>query len=1163
MYKILFFAIGALAGVSADGFFLGMVLGAGGFLLGIFADSKSRQGESPKGMIPTPTAAATPRPAATATTPPASAPASATAQPKSEVAALRQEVATLRLQVEHLTRKVNAIAAHSSAPLDAQALAELPPVDLDELTAQALGQPTQTAVPAAAASTTVPSIRVAVPAPQVPATPQPAELPPIKAQPVDLPPLKDQAHAAPAAAPMAAAAVTATTPAAAPVAPATPVAAANPAAAPAAARPVPPQAPRPAPIESDDNLITAAWNWLFGGNTLVRVGVVVLFFGLAFLVKYAAENMVFPVELRYLGVATGALVAMIIGWRLREKRPGYAMAMQGFAVALLYLTVFAAFRLHHLLPGGLTFALLLGVCVFSAAIAILQNAVSLAVIGISGGFLAPVLASTGGGSHVALFSYFALLNAGIFAIAWFKAWRPLNVLGFAFTFGIGSAWGQRYYRDELFSTTEPFLILFFVFYLAIALLYARRRLQELSKHGTLTIGGQQVDYVDGTLVFGVPIAAFGLQYLMVRDMHFGTALSALGLGAIYLPLATWLASRAREEMKLMTESFLALGLIFASLAIPLAFDAQWTAASWALEGVGLYWVAVRQRRGWVRAFALLLQAGGGISLLNALSMPGTKPGWFGGAHTMIDGPALSAAMVGVAGLGIAYLIRRYRDQVSDSEHGVRAFLVLWGLGFLHLMFPMVLDLRWTAFAFTVSGCAAVLIGLRRAEYGALVFGLIVQVAGGLMFGSGTFETDTRPFLDLHWAGCLLIAVAGLVSAVALRWAKEAKGDSDTPADAREFMLPLAFAGLLWSMVWWCAGVLFEIDLHAGIYTLAAQIGLAALTSALLLLIARALRFDEARAPAMALLPVLGWLAYTASYTQVHPAAALGWLAWPVAFVMLGLVLRRNEDGPFDTSLPTAHLLSTWLAAGLLTWQTWWWFSELGEPGSAWPVLGWALAPIAVLLATGALARRGWWPVSRYESTYRWATAPIAAGLWFWIFFANLASRGDAAPLPYLPLVNPLDLAVAASIVILFVWTKHLLAATARGTDETWRQLTAIAVGTTTFFWLNGALLRTLHHWAGVPFNFEVMMASTLVQAALSLFWAVIALCLMLFATRRGLRLFWMIGGALMAAVVAKLFLVDLSRVGTVERIVSFIGVGILLLVLGYFSPVPPRRGERS
>ena len=110
MYKILFFAIGALAGVSADGFFLGMVLGAGGFLLGIFADSKSRQGESPKGMIPTPTAAATPRPAATATA--TATPASAPAQPKSEVAALRQEVATLRLQVERSEEHTSELQSH-------------------------------------------------------------------------------------------------------------------------------------------------------------------------------------------------------------------------------------------------------------------------------------------------------------------------------------------------------------------------------------------------------------------------------------------------------------------------------------------------------------------------------------------------------------------------------------------------------------------------------------------------------------------------------------------------------------------------------------------------------------------------------------------------------------------------------------------------------------------------------------------------------------------------------------------------------------------------------------------------------------------------------------------------------------------------------------------
>jgi uncharacterized membrane protein len=62
---------------------------------------------------------------------------------------------------------------------------------------------------------------------------------------------------------------------------------------------------------------------------------------------------------------------------------------------------------------------------------------------------------------------------------------------------------------------------------------------------------------------------------------------------------------------------------------------------------------------------------------------------------------------------------------------------------------------------------------------------------------------------------------------------------------------------------------------------------------------------------------------------------------------------------------------------------------------------------------------------------------------------------------------------------------------------------------------------------------------------------------MVLATRRALRELWIVGAALMGVVVVKLLLVDLSNAGTVERIVSFLGVGALLLVIGYFSPVPP------
>jgi uncharacterized membrane protein len=88
------------------------------------------------------------------------------------------------------------------------------------------------------------------------------------------------------------------------------------------------------------------------------------------------------------------------------------------------------------------------------------------------------------------------------------------------------------------------------------------------------------------------------------------------------------------------------------------------------------------------------------------------------------------------------------------------------------------------------------------------------------------------------------------------------------------------------------------------------------------------------------------------------------------------------------------------------------------------------------------------------------------------------------------------------------------------------------------------------------------MASTLVQTSLSIFWAILALVTMMVATRRRYRTVWIVGAALLAVVIAKLFLIDLSRTGSVERIVSFVGVGLLMLVVGYFSPLPPASETR-
>ncbi|MCI5120380.1 MAG: DUF2339 domain-containing protein, partial [Candidatus Electrothrix sp. AUS4] len=80
------------------------------------------------------------------------------------------------------------------------------------------------------------------------------------------------------------------------------------------------------------------------GNVVLRVGLLVLFFGVAFLLKYAVERNMLSIELRLLGVALGGIVMLLLGWRQRLQRRGFALLMQGGGIGLLFLDVFAAFK---------------------------------------------------------------------------------------------------------------------------------------------------------------------------------------------------------------------------------------------------------------------------------------------------------------------------------------------------------------------------------------------------------------------------------------------------------------------------------------------------------------------------------------------------------------------------------------------------------------------------------------------------------------------------------------------------------------------------------------------------------------------------------------------------------------------------------------------------
>lgn len=194
-----------------------------------------------------------------------------------------------------------------------------------------------------------------------------------------------------------------------------------------------------------------------------------------------------------------------------------------------------------------------------------------------------------------------------------------------------------------------------------------------------------------------------------------------------------------------------------------------------------------------------------------------------------------------------------------------------------------------------------------------------------------------------------------------------------------------------------------------------------------------------------------------------------------------------------------------------------------------------------------------WPLQVHREAYGVvAGGGLSVYLALWSLDTNFTLPGDPYPFPYVPLLNPLDLSQALVLVVLAQYWRYLRSTNTPSLGD--RDGALCALG---FIWLNAALVRTLHRWAGVPFDVDAVIRSTLVQTSLSIFWTILALATMLVATRRRSRPVWLTGAVLLAVTIVKLFAVDLSHVGTVERIVSFVGVGLLTLVIGYFSPLPP------
>jgi len=461
-------------------------------------------------------------------------------------------------------------------------------------------------------------------------------------------------------------------------------------------------------------------------------------------------------------------------------------------------------------------------------------------------------------------------------------------------------------------------------------------------------------------------------------------------------------------------------------------------------------------------------------------------------------------------------------------------------------------------------------GVRLGRRLVRAFGLLLQLGAGIAFllGLSLWTSGSPaaaiPLANSAFVGAMLVALAAFFTAWHLDRRRE-----HLPAAEAAGIPEVVFA---WGMLWWLFAGWREIDRFVAYdIRIPALVGFLTATAALFVALEARLRWKIARVPALLLLPALLAIALVAIgrafVAYDHLFAHGGFVTWIAAVAAIAGMLRwfDRKHGSGETGAISFELLHAglfWLVLLLVAHELSWAGSRIEQSHGVWSAVPWGLVPALGLGIVSELALGARGPVGEHRRGYLvLGSIPVAALLVAWSIAANVHGSGDPAPLTYVPLLNPLDLTQAAILLALSTWAVRVRRLDPGAVAAVQQGAVVVTLCALAFLWINAIALRSIHFWFDVPYTTRDLWHSTIVQAVLSLLWSSLALATMAYANRRQWRVPWMAGGALLGVVVAKLFLVELAQVGTITRIVSFIGVGLLLLLIGYLAPVPPRRKE--
>jgi hypothetical protein len=238
-----------------------------------------------------------------------------------------------------------------------------------------------------------------------------------------------------------------------------------------------PTPPRPAAAAPRPTAPAINWEQFMGVKLFAWIGGLALFLGVAFFVKYPFDNNLVPPELR---VALGFLagLGLLVGGVVmsRKNYPALSQTLCATGVVILYAVTFAChsiykFQFFDVIPTFLLMALITTAAFLLAA---RLDAMVVAILGMLGGFLTPILLSTGQDNPLGLFGYIAILDAGLIVVALNRRWHFLTALAAAGTAFMQIGWAGKFFETGKYFEGNKILIAlavllgFNVLYLAAA-----------------------------------------------------------------------------------------------------------------------------------------------------------------------------------------------------------------------------------------------------------------------------------------------------------------------------------------------------------------------------------------------------------------------------------------------------------------------------------------------------------------------------------------------------------------------------------------------------------------------------------------------------------------------------------------------------------------------